>query len=269
MDHQQRIEAHKAEVRKNVWIELRKVAMPDSRFHYDFSSFIADFKGSIHAIERITHLEVYKTAKYVFITPDNCLQDLRYRALRDKKHVIVTTYAIRRGFVVLDPFELESQHCNLEYASTLDGMERVGNLVSLHYLRNRLSQKIMLMVTGAGALNMLGIRYGKGHGFFDLEWGMLYSIGCIDLNTPVITVAHDCQVIEDDGVRVDVFDTVSDYIATPTRLIEVKNAMKPAAGILWNRLQDGMLESIPPLQELKDWQLRKAKANSTDLRDDP
>lgn len=35
---------HKASVRERVWNELRKVAVPDSRFHFDFGEFIADFE---------------------------------------------------------------------------------------------------------------------------------------------------------------------------------------------------------------------------------
>lgn len=34
---------HKESVRERVWSELRKVAVPDSRFHLDFGEFIADY----------------------------------------------------------------------------------------------------------------------------------------------------------------------------------------------------------------------------------
>jgi 5-formyltetrahydrofolate cyclo-ligase len=47
------------------------------------------------------------------------------------------------------------------------------------------------------------------------------------------------------------FDTVADVIFTPTRVIEVAAPHKPTCGILWNRLDPHMLDSIPPLQELK------------------
>jgi 5-formyltetrahydrofolate cyclo-ligase len=32
--------------------------------------------------------------------------------------------------------------------------------------------KFDVMVTGASAVSTNGVRFGKGHGFFDLEWGM-------------------------------------------------------------------------------------------------
>ena len=33
---QDMVAEHKSEVRERVWSELRKVAVPDSRFHFDF-----------------------------------------------------------------------------------------------------------------------------------------------------------------------------------------------------------------------------------------
>ena len=49
----------------------------------------------------------------------------------------------------------------------------------------------------------------------------------------------------------EVFDTVADAIFTPTRTIEVSNPHKPTCGIVWDLLDPHMLETIPPLQELK------------------
>lgn len=60
---------------------------------------------------------------------------------------------------------------------------------------------------------------------------MLYSIGYVDLDTPVVIVAHDCQVVENMELRPDIFDTTSVYIATPTRITEVKNPIKRNVGI--------------------------------------
>ena len=44
---------HKGSVRERVFQELRRVALPDSRFHYDFAEFIADFQGSEAAAQRL------------------------------------------------------------------------------------------------------------------------------------------------------------------------------------------------------------------------
>ena len=237
---------HKTEVRERVWSELRKVAVADSRFDFDFGEFIADFAGGEAAVARLVAHEFYQRSKLIFITPDNCLDRLRLRALQDGKTVLMTTYAIRRGFWVLDPATIAPDH--LLYASTLDGMERVGRPVDLEAIRAM--PPVDYLVTGTGAINLHGIRFGKGHGFFDAEWGMLYQLGRITSATPAAAVVHDCQVL-DEVLTPDVFDTVADVVFTPTRTISVPAPHKPTCGILWNQLDPNMFATIPPLQQLK------------------
>ena len=242
---------HKDSIRQLVWPRLRAVAIADSRFHYDFSSFIADFEGSHAATERVACLPCYVDAKVVFITPDNCLEHLRFRALQDGKKVLVTTYAIRRGFWLLDPAVIKTVE-DRQLACLLDAMERpgLGRHLTLYEMR-QLDLAVDLMVTGTGAINLSGVRFGKGHGFFDLEWGLLTSIKVVKHSAHCVAVVHDCQVL-DKELKPEIFDTVCDYIVTPTRVIEVQGAVqKPTCGILWDRLQAGMLEDIPPLQELR------------------
>ena len=109
---------------------------------------------------------------------------------------------------------------------------------------------IDMMVTGASAITPSGIRFGKGHGYFDLEWAMLSSTGMADQSTHIIGVGHDCQVADVD-VTVEEYDTAIDYIVTPTRIIETRHEFpRPAKGIIWSRLSPGMREQIPPVQEL-------------------
>lgn len=240
------IAEHKMSVRERVWSELRKVAVPDSRFHYDFGEFIADFEGGEAAVARLVAHDFYRRAEFVFITPDNCLDRLRLKALEDGKRVLMTTYSIKRGFWLLDPARIDpSLHL---YASTLDGMERVGQPVTLAEIAEM--PPVEYMVTGTGAINHQGVRFGKGHGFFDAEWGMLHRLGRISAATPAAAVVHDCQVLDEPLVP-DVYDTAADVIFTPTRTITVENPHKPTCGILWDRLDPHMFETIPPLQELK------------------
>ncbi len=245
---------HKDRIRQLVWPRLREVALPDSRFHFDFSSFIADFEGSDSAIERLASLPCYIQAKVVFITPDNCLEKLRFRALQDGKRVLVTTYAIRRGFWLLDPAIITTPESR-SFASLLDSMEKpgLGRLLTLAEMKE-MGLQLDLMVTGTGAINHAGIRFGKGHGFFDLEWAMLTSIDIVRSSVPCIAVVHDCQLLAEE-LKPEVFDTVCEYVVTPTRVIVVEGPVqKPSCGILWEKLQAGMLEDIPPLQELQRMQ---------------
>jgi 5-formyltetrahydrofolate cyclo-ligase len=229
-----------------VFRELRKVAIADSRFHFDFGEFIADFEGSDAAVARLVSHRFYQESKVIFITPDNCIEQLRNQALRDGKTILMTTYSIRRGFWVLDPARIPKEL--YLYASTLDGMERVGTPVTLAEISSM--PALDYMVTGTGAINEEGVRFGKGHGFFDVEWGMLYKIGKISQATPAAAVVHECQILRE-KLKPDVFDTVVDVVFTPSRTIEVPNAQKPALGILWDVLDPKMYDTIPPLQELK------------------
>lgn len=238
---------HKSSVRERVFSDLRKVAFPDSRFHYDFGEFITDFEDSEQAVNRLTEHRFYRDASFIFITPDNCIEQLRNRALLDGKLILMTTYSIKRGFWLLDPKTIPED--KYLYAATLDGMERMGTHVTLEDIRTKLP-KLDYMITGTGAINEEGVRFGKGHGFFDAEWGMLHRIGKISIVTPAAAVVHDCQVLKE-KLYPEIFDTVADAIFTPTRTIEVSNPHKPTCGIVWDLLDPHMLETIPPLQELK------------------
>jgi 5-formyltetrahydrofolate cyclo-ligase len=238
---------HKASVRERIFAELRKVAYPDSRFHFDFGEFIADFRGSDQAVERLMKHRFYREASVLFITPDNCLEQLRYRALLDGKRILMTTYSIKRGFWLLEPTKIPDE--KYLYAATLDGMERLATPLTLRQIKQNLPS-VDYMITGTGAINEEGIRFGKGHGFFDAEWGMLYRIGVISSTTPSAAVVHDCQVLRE-TLHPEVFDTTADVIFTPTRTVEVQRPNKPTCGIVWDLLDPRMFETIPPLQELK------------------
>ncbi|NLZ52762.1 MAG: methenyltetrahydrofolate synthetase [Thermoanaerobacteraceae bacterium] len=237
------------EARRKIWEELRKVAKPDSRFHWNFAEFIADYEGSDQGAELIRNLDVYKKSQVIFITPDNNMEKLREFALKDKKTLLTTTYGINRGFQVIYPGDVPEGR--EELATTLDGMEKFMKAISLKEIKEKLV-KVDMLVTGASAITPSGIRFGKGHGYFDLEWAMLWEIQVVDPKTPVIAVGHDCQVVDID-IETTPYDTIVDYIVTPTRVINVNSSIpKPSQGIIWDKLEQGMIENIPPLQELYD-----------------
>lgn len=251
------LQEHKVDIRSMVWENLRKVAYPDSRFHYDFAEFIADFQGSQNATTQILESEFFTNSinksdssvkSLIFITPDNCLEDLRLNLLERNIPYLITSYGIRRGFFIVDPSSIDSKYFAL--AATLDGMERFAQHVSISDLKN-MNLNVPLMITGTGAINDKGIRFGKGHGFFDLEWAMLSTIDAIDVNqTKCVAVVHDVQLLVDIELKPEIFDTVCDYIVTNSQTITVENAVKPSCGILWDALAPGMLQDIEPLNEI-------------------
>ena len=241
-------------IRQQIWEKLRPVAKPDSRFHLDFANVIPDFVGSEQAIQRLIEQPIYRESHYAFVAPDNGLAQLRRRMLDDGKTLVVSTYGIHRGFVLLEPSRIAREHT--QFASWLDGMEYFGSPISLEEIASR--GRFDFMATGASAVSVNGVRFGKGHGFFDLEWGMFTDTGVADERTPVIAVVHDVQVVEEE-LQPSETDILVDAVATPTRYLNVQRGQRPK-GIKWNLLEPGQLMATPPLQELQRMQGRTPDA---------
>ena len=233
-------------VRRKIRSRLTNVALPDSRYHLDFAEFIPDFTGSDRALARLRGLPCYRNGRYAFITPDNCLAALRAQMLRDGKSMVVSTYGIYRGFVLLEPSMVpEGQET---FAGWLDGLEHFGRPVTLAEIAAR--GAFDFMVTGASAVSLNGVRFGKGHGFFDLEWGMFTDIGIAGERTLVAAVVHDVQVVEDD-LSPSPTDIIVDYIATPDTLHEATRQVPRPHGVKWELLTPDTIEATPPLKELQ------------------
>lgn len=238
-------------IRQQIWSQLRAVAKPDSRFDLNFAEYIPDFAGSENATGHITELDAYNRSKLAFITPDNCLVDLRRAMIAADMPFVMSTYGIYRGFVLMEPGRVpEGQEL---FAAWLDGME--------HYTRPVSLRDIMalgpfdLMVTGASAVSVDGVRFGKGHGFFDMEWGMFTDIGAVDADVPIVALVHDVQVVED-KLEPSETDILVDYIATPTRMIAVCGRGKRPHGIKWRLVDEATLHCTPPLRELQSMKTR-------------
>lgn len=230
-----------------VWEKLRKVARPDSRFSWNFSEFITDYEGSDKCAELLAEQDFYKKAEVIFITPDNNLEKLREKALLDHKTILMTNYGITRGVFLIRPEWVPKEKAEL--AATLDGAQKFWKHMDLKEIKSEIGH-IDFCVSGASAITPGGLRFGKGHGYFDLEWAMFYMSGIVDVNTTVVAVGHDCQIVDTD-VDARVYDTAIDCIVTPTRVIKTRNEYpKPTCGVLWSLLRPGMLEQIAPLQEL-------------------
>lgn len=240
-------------VRTAVWERLLPVARPDSRRHFDFTNMIPDFEGSDEATRRLLEQPFYRTGTYGFVTPDNGLVDVRRDMIETGRTLVVSTCGIYRGFVLIEPGMVPA---GLElYAAWLDGLEHFGRPITLAELRER--GRFDFMVTGASAVSPNGVRFGKGHGFFDLEWGMFTDLGLADERTPVAAVVHDVQVVEE-SLEPGPTDILVDSIVTPTRVMSVQRGVRPH-GIHWDRLEPHQLAETPPLQELQRLQAGPAR----------
>jgi 5-formyltetrahydrofolate cyclo-ligase len=176
-------------IRQQIWgRSCILVAKPDTRFHLNFSEVIPDFDGPRR--RRPSRGDAaYAASGFAFITPDNCLVDLRRRMIAAGKPFVMSTYGIYRGFLLMEPghgAQGAELVCRL---ARRDGAFRPP--ITLEEIARR--GRFDFMVTGASAVSVDGVRFGKGHGFFDLEWGMFTDLGLVDETTPVIAVVHDCR----------------------------------------------------------------------------
>lgn len=239
-----------------VYQKLILHAIPDSRFNYDFLQFTPDFRGSVDAVTRIAELPCYQNAKTLLVTSDNSLEGLRYRALKDGKRLLVGTYRLRRGFVVVDPKSIEGS--KFEFAASLDGMEKpgMGRAVSLGQLRDD-GFKIDMCAMGGLVFNKQGVVLWEGQALFEVQWALLQDLKLLDAKAPVVAVVHECQVVDEAQHSLDttmpgkIGEVQCDFVVTPERVLKVQNALKHNAGVDFKNVDPDALNNIPPLQELK------------------
>lgn len=226
------------------------IALPDPIFDHDLDHFITDFRDSERATARLIALPEWQSARRVFITPDNSTQRLREVAIRQEKEIIMTTYGIRRGSVLVRREQVPPGQ--EELASTLYGMEKFGlPLRSIADLEK--AGALDLMVTGALAISRAhGGRAGKGAGWFDAEWGIWRSLGLVHPDTPVIGIVHDVQVVPE-AFPLDPWDCHITIIVTPSEVIRLPRFQQPG-GVLWDQIetpqQKAWLAAIPYMREL-------------------
>jgi 5-formyltetrahydrofolate cyclo-ligase len=246
--------------RKLIWAhvyqELLHHAVPDSRFNLDFMSFTPDFRGSSSAVDRVVALPCYKSAEIILVTPDNSLEQLRLRALKDGKRVLVATYNLRRGFVLLHPERINESKYGL--AACLDAMEKpgIGRAMTLAQMRDE-GLKIDMCAIGGLVFNAQGVTIWEGHNLFEVQWAMLQDMKVLQPKAQVVAVVHACQVVDESQLGVETFrsdkagEVQCDFIVTPEGIIEVEGATKPLGSIDFDVVDPKGPQHIPPLQELR------------------
>ena len=234
-------------IRQQIWSRLHDVARPDTRFHLNFAEVIPDFEGSEAATERVVAAAGLPRRQVRLHHPRQlprrpaAADDRGGHAVRD-----VDLWHLPR--LPADGARDGAAAGAELYAAWLDGMEHFGRPITLAEIAAR--GRFDFLVTGASAVSIDGVRFGKGHGFFDLEWGMFTDLGLADETTPVVAVVHDCQVVEEALTPVET-DILVDFIATPTRLHEVGRRARRPRGVKWPLLDPEQIASTPPLQELQ------------------
>lgn len=236
----------RAAIRAAVWERMRGIARPDTRFVYDVTNFIPDFPGSERFPDALRALPIYPGAGPVFVTPDNCLEGIRATLIEERRPML-QTIAVAIGFHYFAPGSVPPGE--ERFAAMLDGAQVMARQVDLDFVRAL--GRLDFVLTGACAVNPeTGIRYGKGHGFFDIEWGILTDLGVVDEHTPVVICVHDEQLVDTDLPPAP-HDTAGDWILTPTRTIEVRRRHANPSGIQWDVLDPHYLDEIEPLRHLR------------------
>lgn len=236
---------HGPALRREVWEELRAVARPDARFHLTFSDFIPDFDGSEDANARLWQHPASSKARHVFATPDNSLIGLRRHVLAAGLGLVVSSFNMARGFLYFAPGSVpKGQEL---FAAWPDGLEHFARPLDLPALAEL--GRFDLVVTGASAVAASGVRFGRGHGWFDLEWLLFAELGLVQEATPIATLVHDVQVL-DAAMFASPDDVLVDIVCTPTRTLEVQRTQPRPRRIDWSRVDDDQL-ATPALAELR------------------
>ncbi|MCS7102733.1 MAG: 5-formyltetrahydrofolate cyclo-ligase [Candidatus Korarchaeum sp.] len=224
-------------LRKLIWrvMEERGVAL----FPKPVKGRIPNFSEAEEAARKLSFQEEWERAEVIFVNPDSPQRHVRYLGLSQGKIVVMATPRLREGFLILDPKGIPAgRHYE---ASTISGAFKYGRKVGLDV------PKVDLKVTGSVAVDERGGRVGKGHGYSDLEYGILGEIGAIGRDTPIATTVHDLQVVG--GVPMEGHDMPVSLIVTPTRVIRTGRFSEPK--ILWELVTPELEREIPLLRELR------------------
>lgn len=228
----------KQQARDFVWSRLEEVGV--ARFPFPVQGRIPNFAGAQEAAERLGSFEAFVEAETLKVNPDSPQKYVRKLALQRGKTVVVPTPKLKAGFLLFDPDEIDAD--DYEDASMLSRWEPFAREIELDELPD-----IDLIVTGCVAVTREGKRAGKGHGYSDLEYGILRELGHDPVG--VVTTVHDEQIV--DGFPVDDHDIHLSAVATPQRLVDIDDRPGGPAGIDWELLDDEDLESMPVLEALK------------------
>uniref|UniRef100_G1SHN6 Methenyltetrahydrofolate synthase domain-containing protein n=1 Tax=Oryctolagus cuniculus TaxID=9986 RepID=G1SHN6_RABIT len=234
----------KQDIRERIWDHMESQNLAD--FPRPVHHRIPNFKGSYVACQNLQDMDVFARAQEVKVDPDKPLEGARLLALQSKKTLLVPTPRLRTGlFNKITPPPGASK-ADLRRCATSQG-------VRSHSVPVGLDSKVLvdLVVVGSVAVSEKGWRIGKGEGYADLEYAMMVSMGAVHEGTPVVTIVHDCQVVDIPEALLEDHDIMVDYILTPTRLIATGRERPQPAGITWSKISPEMMEKIPILRSLR------------------
>ncbi len=232
----------RANLRRSVWalMESSNVA----RFPYPVHGRIPNFVGAELAALRLFNLDTLRNLSVVEVSPDSPQRPVRELVLRSGRVLIMPTPRVSEGFLLLDPGKMSSSEVG--YASTISGAFKHGERVEPWSL-----PKVDLIVTGSVVVDVFGGRLGKGEGYSELEYGILFECGRVAPETNIVTTVHDLQVVIE-RMPLEPWDFTVDWIVTPTKTLQAKGPRVRPAGLLWEFIDPRKLNEIPLLRTLKE-----------------
>lgn len=192
----------KEEIRKEIWEYMEKnnlISFPKPCY-----GRIPNFIGSEKAARKLYQIKEFLKAQGVFSAPDGVLKEARRITLKEGKSLIVALPHIE-GYLEIKGKELADK------AITIKNFKKYGKKPETF---------IEIFIQGSVAVDLKGNRLGKGKGYGDKEYYDLKNMGL--LKKPlVITIVHDCQILEDFSYLREPHDIKVDVILTPTRIIRI------------------------------------------------
>ncbi|XP_045047791.2 methenyltetrahydrofolate synthase domain-containing protein isoform X5 [Desmodus rotundus] len=242
----------KQDIREQIWDYMESQNIAD--FPRPVHHRIPNFKGASRAAENFPRLPEFKTARTIKVNPDAPQKNARFFVLNSKKTLLVPTPRLRTGlFNRITPPPGATKDI-LRKCATAQGVRNYSVPVGLD------SRVLVdLVVVGSVAVSEKGWRIGKGEGYADLEYAMMVSMGAVSQGTPVVTIVHDCQVIDIPEALLEGHDLTVDYILTPTRVIATGCARPKPAGVVWSKISGEMMGKIPILRNLRSREKQAGK----------
>ncbi|NWT18622.1 MTHSD protein, partial [Vireo altiloquus] len=244
--------ASKWDIREKVWEHLEASGLAE--FPRPVRGRIPNFKGSLQACCSLRELDVFSRAREVKVDPDKPLEGARLAALQARKTLLVPTPRLRTGLfnrIVPPPGASKEM---LRRCATSQGVKEHSLPVGLDG-----KAQVDLVIVGSVAVSEKGWRIGKGEGYADMEYAMMVSMGAVQEDTPVVTIVHDCQVLDIAEELLDDHDLTVDYILTPTRTIQTNCKRPKPQGIMWHKVSSEMLGKIPILKTLRSREKQAGK----------
>lgn len=225
--------------RRAVWDALSESGA--ARFPYPPHNRIPNFAGAREAAERLAAHPAFTGARRIKVNPDAPQRFVRQLALEHGIELYMPTPRLRAGFQRLDPGRIPAEQ--RAQAASLSKSARWSEAVPLAEM-----PRLDLIVAGSAVVTRTGRRCGKGHGYADLEYGILLELGHDPVT--VATTVHPLQIVA--SFPRDHHDLPVAIIATPDELIEVNKPPRSPDGIDWARLPDNAFEEMPVLKALHD-----------------